>query len=222
MARPWPSMETSRKCVASGKAVISCVATYASLVCCFLCTCVTGADAGIAGSGHDLSGKGWGTNEICIFCHTPHNADRTISGAPLWNHQVTTATFTLYGSPSLKKAPEQPGGVSRLCLSCHDGTVAVDNFGGRTGGSHFVSTQNNLTTNLSDDHPVSILWDHQTQQTACVNCHNFRSSAPRVIPFFDGRVECASCHEPHNKAADVNMLRKSLSKSAICLHCHGK
>ena len=80
----------------------------------------------IVGSAHDFSGEGWSGGEICLPCHTPHNADTTEPDAPLWNHAVTSALYTLYDSPTMDVAPEQPRPASKLCLSCHDGTVALD------------------------------------------------------------------------------------------------
>jgi len=65
-------------------------------------------------------------NEICVFCHTPHGADTTVS-APLWNKTKSTASYTMYDSPTMDQAePGAPGGVSVACLSCHDGTQAMD------------------------------------------------------------------------------------------------
>ena len=188
----------------------------------------TVAQAGITGSPHDFSGRGWGSNEICIFCHTPHNAK--MEGAspiyPLWNHATTAATYTLYRSPSLKQTPLQPRGPSRLCLYCHDGSIALDSYGPRT-GSQFISGVANLSTDLSNDHPISIYWDHQTLNGAvsCSNCHVFHGTLAYNLPFYSHYLECATCHEPHNKYpaySNGKMLRKELNGSAICLHCHGK
>ncbi len=205
----------------------------AFFVFCFSVVFVPVVHAGIAGSKHDFSMKGWGTDEICKFCHTPHNANRTVTDSPLWNHQVTTATYTLYTSPTLQKYPgdppaQQPLGPSKLCLSCHDGQVAIDSYGGRT-GTNFISGLANLGTNLSNDHPVSIHWNHQTVDNGlCFNCHfgngGMYSSA---LPFYgirpDQTVECGTCHEPHNRfPAYTKMLRKSLNKSELCLYCHEK
>ena len=76
--------------------------------------------AAISGSAHDFSGKGWGSTELCIFCHTPHFAQTSITQAPLWNHSNTVvAAYTLYSSPSLAAALSQPSGQSKICLSCH-------------------------------------------------------------------------------------------------------
>src|SRR3990170_5040999 len=77
-----------------------------------------------------------GTTEVCIFCHTPHGGDTTVGGgaAPLWNRTLSSATYVLYDSPNFDGISKgQPAGVSKACLSCHDGTVAFDsliNFGG--------------------------------------------------------------------------------------------
>lgn len=118
----------------------------------------TVALADIVGTPHDFSSQGWSGGKICVVCHTPHNADpynQNPTDAPLWNHKLSKASYILYSSPKLDITPDQPGGVSKLCLSCHDGTVALDSFGGAT-GSNFISGSALVGTDLSDDHPVSI------------------------------------------------------------------
>ena len=176
----------------------------------------------IQGSAHDFSTPGWAGGEICLPCHTPHNADTTVTDSPLWNHRVTTAVFTLYSSPTLDVSPEQPRGPTRLCLSCHDGTVALDSYGGNS-GSNYISGDFNLGTDLSNDHPVSILWQHQTNivSGSCGKCHGSNPNNP-PLPFFDGYVECATCHDVHNGTTYVKLLRKPLQGSEICFQCHGK
>src|SRR5215472_1749968 len=82
----------------------------------------------IVNTKHNLSISGPGDvrsaseADVCIFCHAPHSA----SGAgPLWNHQLSVTTYTPYSSPTLKATVGQPTGSSKLCQSCHDGTVAL-------------------------------------------------------------------------------------------------
>jgi len=92
------------------------------------------AQAGIVGSMHDLSttntpGVG-GTEEVCVFCHTPHGSD-TSAPAPLWNKVLpTAASFTTYDALGTATLDGQidlnEGGISLACLSCHDGTTALD------------------------------------------------------------------------------------------------
>jgi predicted CXXCH cytochrome family protein len=179
------------------------------------------AFAGITGSSHDLSARGWGTTEICVFCHTPHNA-KAEQLTPLWNHQSTAASYILYSSPTMGQAPVQPRDGSKVCLSCHDGTIAVDAYGARTGAS-LMTGPANLGTDLSNDHPVSVYWNHQTGPQACSSCHSLHPSTYVGLPFFNRYLECATCHEPHNRfPAYTKMLRKPLSGSALCLQCHGK
>jgi predicted CXXCH cytochrome family protein len=92
------------------------------------------AQTGIAGTRHNLGSGSTGgnstngTTEICVFCHTPHGANQSAS-APLWNRVLTTATFQRYSSLNTTTfdAAEAPiGSVSIACLSCHDGTQAMD------------------------------------------------------------------------------------------------
>ena len=121
--------------------------------------------AQITGSSHDFSGQSWnpgGANaEICVVCHTPHNANTSVVNAPLWNHALSaTATYTMYSSATMNAVTTgQPDGSSKLCLSCHDGTVALENFGGVTSGTHLMTGNAAVGSgaNLSNDHPISAL-----------------------------------------------------------------
>jgi len=189
----------------------------------------------ITGSGHDLSAYNWTNGEICITCHTPHNADLTVSTAPLWNHALTTATYTLYDSHTMDENTVQPLGISKLCLGCHDGTVAVDNFGGNQNGSQYITGTANVGTDLSNDHPISIKWTHQTVGGItglvwdnCTQCHDQIGENPEKFPLpfytYDGGVdyyiECSTCHDPHNGIGGDYMLRMSNSNSALCEKCH--
>ena len=82
----------------------------------------------------DLVGVGTviGTSEVCVFCHTPHGGRDDVAGggAPLWNRALPTGTFTNYTSPNFDNdyggGSAGPKGVSLACLSCHDGTIALD------------------------------------------------------------------------------------------------
>lgn len=175
---------------------------------------------GIAGTKHDMSANAWSGGQICIVCHTPHNAKAGYE--PLWNHQVTASVFTLYNSSTLNAAPGQPAGTSKLCLSCHDGTVALENFGTVTTGTTFVTGTQNLGTDLSNDHPVSFTYD-AALATADGGLVTPASASQVVagIPLFMSKLECASCHNVHDNAASP-FLRTSNAGSALCLKCHNK
>jgi len=184
----------------------------------------------IIGSAHDFSGKNWNnTSEICIVCHTPHNADITVTGAPLWNHEVTTSTFAVYNSATFDATSGQPDGASKLCLSCHDGTIALDNFGGKTSGTNFVGGSKNFGTDLTNDHPVSFIYDQalattdgELQDPTSANSGLGGTISADLL--IGAKMECASCHDVHNTVAvsGTKLLVKSNSNSALCLTCHAK
>jgi predicted CXXCH cytochrome family protein len=111
---------------------------------------VRNSTAGVAGGLHDLSWTGagggqfgGGTDQVCVFCHTPHGANTNkgyttnpnnptvgpnIGGQYLWNRALPANTFQVYTSEtySQKNNPPQPGIHSLLCLSCHDGIGAMN------------------------------------------------------------------------------------------------
>ena len=182
----------------------------------------------IAGTPHDLSAKGWGTTELCKFCHTPHSA-QNVAGAPLWNHQTTVVVYALYNSATFQGfgTQAQPGPTSKLCLSCHDGTVAIDSFatgGALQAGTHFMTSTNLVGAggSLTSDHPIAFSYD---AALAAADGHlatpvstNYVDAA-RLIPLFNGKMECASCHASHDNSFGM-FLRTSNAGSALCLKCH--
>jgi predicted CXXCH cytochrome family protein len=179
--------------------------------------------ADIAGSPHDFTDDGWDpSGELCVVCHTPHDANLTVPGSPLWNHEVTSAVYDVYSSPTMNVPVGEPRNVSKLCLSCHDGSVALDSFGGATGET-YIGAEFKIDTDLRDDHPIGIEWQHQTQDVPnCSACHSVSPMTYFGPPFFDGRVECATCHDPHDQGAlEPGLLRRTLAGSAICFWCHG-
>ncbi len=198
-----------------------------SLILLFLSVTLLGYSQ-ITGTAHDFSGSAWNTTgRICIVCHTPHNADLTVATAPLWNHEVTTFTpYTLYSSATLDATVGQPGDESKLCLSCHDGTVALENFGGTTTGTNFITGPALVGTDISDDHPISFTYDAAlaTADGGLFDPTTTNSGLGGTISadmLFAGRMECASCHDVHD---DINgfFLRVDNAGSALCLTCHNK
>ncbi len=195
--------------------------------------------AGIVGSKHDFSTSGPSATyksatqtQTCIYCHAPHN---TSSTSLLWNHAETAATFTLYSNSTMQAVAGQPGGVSKLCLSCHDGTVAVDSFGGAT-GTKLATGSALLGTSLANDHPIGFTYDAalatsdgglKNPATATVTLGTTGVSgtiADKML--FAGKMECASCHDVHNGTARTAVTDKlvtlTTAGSALCIACHTK
>lgn len=192
--------------------------------------------------------------EICVFCHTPHNALKNTGGTnnlPLWNHSLSaTAAYGVYSSVTMNAAPTEittatmaNATSSHLCLSCHDGTVAVNSFNrassinptttmggtGQTSGMISAGRGANLGTDLSNDHPINFTYDavlvtaDKGGSTATVETLK-SPTALTGVKLFDGKVQCASCHDPHTSAetGGKGLVRVSMGGSALCLSCHIK
>ncbi len=186
------------------------------------------ANAQISGSDHDFSGETWNPGaEICAPCHTPHNAATSVAGFSglLWNHDLTTATFQMYTSATLDGAIDAgPGGTSLMCLSCHDGTVGLGDFGGAShattmGGSALIGTD------LRGEHPISIVYNVADIELNPISS-GLGGGAQLISDVLEGgKVECSSCHDVHNspnEAFGSKLLRGTMAGSALCLDCHNK
>lgn len=182
----------------------------------------------IVASPHDLSASSGGTvrasveDEICIFCHTPHNASPV--GA-LWNRALSPQTYQVYSSRALDANPGQPTGSSKLCLSCHDGTIAVGLVLSRdtpiqmSGGiTTLPPGRTNLGTDLRDDHPISFVFD---SSLASADGHlRSPNSLPPAIKLDSNReMQCTSCHDAHNNAFGNFLVMRNTS-SELCISCH--
>ncbi len=128
---------------------------------------LAGAQSGIRGSKHDL-GNGQNDNyEVCVYCHTPHGANREVD-APLWNKPGGVQAYRTYDSATIDGKILPVGSVSTACLSCHDGTQAMDTVinapgsglgRGRIGSGVGALSPNviaNLGVDLRNDHPVGV------------------------------------------------------------------
>ncbi len=209
--------------------------------------------AGISSTKHNLAAGGPGTikasagqqnDEICVYCHTPHFANPGFTGAPLWNKATPTATYTMYGTTIAGSAPDAaPNGVTKACLSCHDGVSAINSIvnsagpgGVVTGGTNvaFGTTlagtaktmpagATNLGTTLADDHPVSITYTAgKASLVATTTSLTGWEGATTVANLLrSNKVECSSCHDPHTSTNGL-FLRKANTGSALCLGCHAK
>src|SRR5690349_9785001 len=89
---------------------------------------IASAQSSIVGSPHDLSASGPGPihaldeEQVCIFCHAPHNSS---GQQPLWNRTIPPTHYRIYESSTTDARIDQPSGPSKMCLSCHDGALAL-------------------------------------------------------------------------------------------------
>jgi len=192
---------------------------------------------------------------VCAFCHTPHHAltDANADYNPLWSHTFTSQTFSEYESPTLQGADggsiDVLAGPSRLCMSCHDGAIAVDQhyqFDGtdlRTGDS-WGQIAVGAGGDLTNDHPIG--FDYAVvggteDDTGWGNWGNgadpeirglatplladpSRTIEDLMLPVGAQRImTCASCHDVHDTySVDNYFLIGEQQGSQICLTCHNK
>lgn len=216
-----------KRAVRAGLAVVSMVAAGLS------------AQESVRDTKHNLSISGPGTfraaseTRICVFCHTPHSSN---TQAPLWNREDPGGTYQMYWSETLDAytspggAP-QPNGSSKLCLSCHDGTIAL----GSTVASGTITMSGGITTmpsfssaylgrDLSGDHPVSfVVTDSLVANNNASGDVPLRSVAemkshPVVRLDTLDRIQCATCHDPHHDPYGDFLLTPAAGD--LCIACH--
>jgi predicted CXXCH cytochrome family protein len=166
---------------------------------------------------------------------------------PLWNHNTTVQSFVTYTGYKFSEigrggnggpAP-QPDGPSRMCLSCHDGVSAVNEFGGKYqgpagtpstlySGFTFAPAGNGATNGgLNNMHPISFVYDQTlaTNDGSLYNpvSHNTSMGGTIQSDLLDqnNKVQCPSCHEVHDPTI-TPFLRINNAGSALCLTCHAK
>jgi len=181
----------------------------------------TSAFGAISNTAHDLSGEATGVDEICAFCHTPHNGG---TQAPLWNRGAGTAVTAEYNSSTMN-AVSGSGTTSDapLCLSCHDSaTLTSLQLTNVPNGDTFdpsgltLAGNANLGTDLSNDHPVGFAYADSTADAGINN-----TIIGSAVTTFDGNVWCSSCHDVHDNTI-APFLVQTNANSGLCLACHNK
>ena len=185
-------------------------------------------DDSVVNSVHDLSARGPGpiraVNEsrVCIFCHAPHNA---MPQTQLWNRHLPRVNYRIYESSTLDARVDQPSGPSKMCLSCHDGSLALGAVLSEPVMHPILTTPrtippgpSDLTNDLSDDHPIGFRYDR------ALAFADSQLQLPEVLSrelVFGKRneVHCTTCHDPHNNMLG-NFLRITDRLGANCLTCH--
>ncbi len=182
--------------------------------------------SGVLGGAHDFSDRMAGSGDACKACHVPHinalrpkiadlNKDADAKAAPEPN-------FEMFRIPGQRRifAPDAytPGPSSLVCMGCHDGTVATSTFG----SSHAMLAGVREGFQVPDDfvwrdHPIGVKYPAANR-----DYHPTSHVEARGIPLPDGRIECISCHDPHNRAGLPAMLATENRRSALCLTCHKK
>ncbi len=199
----------------------------------FILMCVAPALAvaqpsSVVNSKHNLSASGPGPvrssveNQVCIFCHAPHNSSPV---RPLWNRQTPVDAYTIYTSRSMDALPGQPTGTSKMCLSCHDGTIALGDVVSRStpilmsgGVTTMPAGASNLGLALSDDHPISFRYD----SALAGKDRKIRNPVllpPEVRLDANSELQCTTCHDAHNDSLGKFLVKRN-DNSQLCTSCH--
>lgn len=172
---------------------------------------------------------------------------------PLWNRTDYAATnlnqaFTMYTSATFTATvygDGRPTGYSLMCLSCHDGVSTLgwvrNNPNGqgsapinftpvnRIGDLSYPPYKDiNIGRDLSNDHPISIVYDGDLVNIRDKGLHNPSTINSALKLYGPGRtlLECPTCHDPHeygtSAAGTAPFLRMSNGNSDMCLSCHIK
>lgn len=183
------------------------------------------AKRSVVDSTHNLSTSGPGTfksqsvDDVCVFCHSPH----TGQGVPgLWNRN--SRSFRQYQSSTTDALPSPTKLSSELCLSCHDGTIALGQMlrppkarGGQNNDlrTAFLSGRGRIGNDMRNHHPVAISYDDKLidKDRQLVN--------PLLVdlPLPNGEMHCTTCHDPHD-TENAPFLYKSTLNGELCTTCH--
>ena len=203
------------------------------------CGAATLAVAGtLAGSKHDFSLRaGSVSGGGCAACHIP--AEPPSKGTPGWAPPASAIlSYAIYANGN-SRATAQPGTVSKICLSCHDGTVALDTYSERAEPS---VRGVEFGRELAHGHPIGLAYDSASairnasmfdpdRRLVSIGSDSFkRNGTVSSTLLFDGHVECTSCHDPHNRYtvaappgyASNKLLKLGIIGSGICMTCHNK
>jgi len=207
------------------KGLMPCIALFVLIIC---NPAATVAES-ILNSRHNLSSgsslgniKSSDTSSVCIFCHSTHIE---FARTPAWNRSEGAPIYTIYSSSTLQSSPGQPDGASKLCLSCHDGTIALGKVLSRGNEFSMLNTvmgkippdrSSNLGRDLSDDHPISF---DDAYAVAASGQLKHPIDGDKVSYDGSGKIQCTTCHNPHDGRFDKFMVKSNLG-AAICKTCH--
>jgi predicted CXXCH cytochrome family protein len=174
-----------------------------------------GYRSGVIGGPHDFTTVG---GDACSACHIPHIQAIVPTTQPTAT-QPAVAMFRIAGQRRVFVTNRYtPGPTSLICLSCHDGTVSTSTIG--ASHSMLAGVREGFAV------PEGFVWrDHPIGVPYPIAPRDYHPAAfviKQKMRLPDGRIECVSCHDPHNVAGVKHLLWTSNRRSALCLTCHIK
>ncbi len=173
---------------------------------------------GVVGSPHDFTEFTGRMGDACSACHVPHvQAIRPVT-ATQPSTQPAIEMFRIGGQRAVfVPGRYTPGPTSLICLGCHDGTVATSTIG----SAHAILAGAREGFSMPDgfvwrDHPIGIAYPSGGRE------YRPRAFVEKQLRLPEGRIECISCHDPHNEKGLPAMLAVSNRRSNLCVTCHIK
>jgi len=191
-------------------------------------------------------------DRICVYCHHPHN---TIKGSatqysPLWNRDLTSG-YTGYNNGTMMSGGATASqhainadttgikGVSLLCMSCHDGTVAMNAYSQTTGitdstqGSGSNNQESRLNQqlgstadfgkDLSNHHPMGFAYD-EVAGTGAGKDNEIALSSTVMVPagLTSGGMTVAQVTAAQTGGVKISDLLNGTGATATmeCITCH--
>ncbi len=136
-------------------------------------------------------------------------------------HNLSSGEYTACFYCHNAETPEETGftinSESGFCLSCHDGsTLDTSSYASTESISERISRPTPVGHTKGVDHPFSVSYEEAKNLSPTLKLKGFPNNP---IKLFDGKVECASCHDPHS-CQNPLFLRISNDRSSLCLACH--
>lgn len=177
----------------------------------------------------------WAGKMTCVTCHDPHAEDdsgdgnflRTSARGKDFCDLCHAGNFPLDGSKHVgvvsiahrksgivddnSRYADVLDSVSVECLECHDGVIASDASYKVQGGDALAYQRAGLSHPIGMDYNEAALEDRELRPVNLLSPY---------ITLYDGKVGCASCHNPYSRQR--RMLVISNNGSALCLECHIK
>ncbi len=149
---------------------------------------------------------------LCMWCHTQNIDVVFVDLEYKWDPNKEIQKFLLYGQTKKGPVLKDIAPSSMVCLSCHDGANAPN-----------ITFGKSPTGNSVHSHPVFVIYQKDKKylrpyNSPLIGWEGKKRFVYDLIKDYDGRVQCASCHDPH--ATNPMFLRTKSGRSALCMGCH--
>ncbi|KAB0671468.1 cytochrome C [Oryzomonas sagensis] len=201
------------------------------------------AGQGVLNSVHDMRVSAnitdiGGNDRVCAFCHTPHHAIKPAAAssyAPLWSRMDDQQTFVAYQSATFDSTVYSTGdaaaGPTRLCMTCHDGSIALDQHYGSANTGTMLTNDNfggpgvGVNKDLSNDHPVG--FDYMAIAAGCGDSNICTTAGTATTPDQYNYIRKADQgltyrDNPANIKVADRLYNGSIMTCATCHDVHNK